>query len=237
MVIQGVFGYIIGKKKRMMYVQQDADLLWQILVREIYVLMNHFKTIDKMKEAFEKIKTTNNKSKPKPSDIEKCKLFAEFPINDWFSLLRYCQSSYINILEAGYIINETNDIGDVFILDFNKGNVNHYRKDLNGKSRQLQTATIEEIMEFDEMPITKTYTEIVTEMNSEFIEYYKKYVKIEEEINKLIQLKTNAQQQGAMNIELKVINLLHDMNSEKNKINVERRVFYKRLNALDLIEE
>jgi len=237
MVIQGVFGYIIGKKKRMMYVQQDADLLWQILVREIYVLMNHFKTIDKMKEAFEKIKTTNNKSKPKPSDIEKCKLFAEFPINDWFSLLRYCQSSYINILEAGYIINETNDIGDVFILDFNKGNVNHYRKDLNGKSRQLQTATIEEIMEFDEMPITKTYTEIVTEMNSEFIEYYKKYVKIEEEINKLIQLKTNAQQQGAMKIELKVINLLDDMNSEKNKINVERRVFYKRLNALDLIEE
>ena len=65
MVIQGFFGYIIGKKKRMMYVQQDADLIWQILVREIYVLMNHFKSIDHMKEAFEQIKTTNNKSKPK----------------------------------------------------------------------------------------------------------------------------------------------------------------------------
>jgi len=237
MVNQGVFGYIIGKKKRMMYVQQDADLLWQILVREIYILMNHFKTIDLMKEAFEKIKTINNKSKPKPSDIEKCKQFAEFPINDWTSLLRYCQSSYINLLEAGYIINEPDELGEIFILDFNKGVVNHYRKDLNGKSKQIQTSTIEEIMEFDEMPITKTYTEIVTEMNTEFIEYYKKYIKIEEEINKLLQLKTNAQQQGAMNIELKVINLLHDMNSEKNKINVERRVFYKRLNALDLIEE
>jgi hypothetical protein len=189
-----------------------------------------------MKEVFEKIKTINNKSKPKHSDIEKCKQFAKFPINDWTSLLRYCQSSYINLLEAGYIINEPDELGEIFILDFNKGVVNHYRKDLNGKSKQIQTSTIEEIMEFDEMP-TKTYTEIVTEMNTEFIEYYKKYVKIEEEINKLIQLKTNAQQQGAMNIELKVINLLHDMNSEKNKINIERRVFYKRLNALDLIEE
>ena len=84
---------------------------------------------------------------------------------------------------------------------------------------------------------TKTYTEIVKEMKEQFAEYYKKYIKIEEEINKLMQLKTNAQQQGAMNIELKVINLLHDMNTEKNKINIERRVFYNRLNALDLIEE
>ena len=42
---QGFFGYIIGKKKRIMQVQCDADLLWQILVREIYILMKHFKAI------------------------------------------------------------------------------------------------------------------------------------------------------------------------------------------------
>ena len=239
MINQGAFGYIIGKKKRMIRVQQDADLLWQILVREIYVLMRHFKTKEQLKDAFEKIKTVkNNKLKPKATDIEKCKVFAEFPIDDWSSLLYYCQSSYINILEAGYILNTSDDIiGEIFILDFNKAAVNHYRKDIDGKIKHQETATIEEIMEFDEMPETKTYTEIVSEMNTEFKEYYKNLTRIEEEIHKLNILKNNARQQCAVNIELKVNSLLHDMNAEKNKININRRQFYKRLKALDLIEE
>jgi spermidine/putrescine-binding protein len=107
---QGFFGYTIGKKKRIMRVQQDADLLWQILVREIYVLMCHYKTKEELEKAFEKIKTTKS-NKPKPTDIEKCKIFADFtlpsPLNDWISLLRYNQLSYINLLESGYILNET----------------------------------------------------------------------------------------------------------------------------------
>jgi len=242
MINQGYFGYIIGKKKRLMRVQQDADLLWQILVREIFVLMRHFKTKEQLKEAFEKIKIINStsKQKPKPSDIEKCKIFANFESKseDWSKYLHYCQSSYINILEAGYIINEPNDIlGEIFILDFNKANVNYYRKDIDGKIKHQETATIEEIMEFDEMPTTKTHAEIVSEMKTEFKEYYKNLTRIEEEINKLMNLKHNAQQQGAVNIELKVINLLHDMNSEKTKLNLSRRVFYTRLKALDLIED
>ena len=239
MINQGYFGYIIGKKKRMIRVQQDADLLWRILVREIYVLMRHFKTKEQLKEAFEKIKTINNRPKPKPSDIEKCKIFADFESKseDWSKYLYYCQSSYINILEAGCIINEPNDIiGEIFILDFNKSLVNYYRKDIDGKIKHQETATIEEIMEFDEMP-TKSYTEIVSEMKTEFKEYYKNLTRIEEEINKLMNLKHNAQHQGAVNIELKVINLLHDMHSERTKLNLSRRVFYTRLKALDLIED
>ena len=31
---QGSFGYKIGRKVRLMHVQFDADLLWQVLVRE-----------------------------------------------------------------------------------------------------------------------------------------------------------------------------------------------------------
>lgn len=233
---QGFFGYIIGKKKRIMRVQQDADLLWQVLVRETYILIQHYKTKQQLQEAFENIKVT--KSKPKPSDIEKCKIFTDFASNEegWSKYIHYCQSSYINILEAGYILNETNEIGYIFMLDFNKGSVIYYRKDIDGKIKQLQTATIEEIMEFDEMP-TKSYTEIVSEMKMEFKEYYKNYIKIEEEINKLLKLKSDARQQCAVNIELKVNNLLHDMNSEKTKLNIGRRVFYHRLEALDLIEK
>jgi hypothetical protein len=238
MPIQGFFGYTIGKKKRIMHVHQDADLLWQILVREIYVLIQHFRTKERLKEEFEKIKPVKN-NKPKPCDIEKCKTFADFESksDDWSKYLYYCQSSFINILEAGYILNSPDDIvGEIFILDFNKATVNHYRKDIDGKIKQYQTVTLEEIMEFDEMP-TKTYTEIVSEMNFDFQEYYKNLIRIEEEINKLNILKSNARQQGAVNIELKVNNLLHDMSSERTKLNLCRRVFYHRLKALDLIEE
>ena len=67
MVSQGVFGYIIGRKKRMMLVNIDADMFWQILVREIYVLMKHYETKEALQRAFETIKTTKNK--PKPEDI------------------------------------------------------------------------------------------------------------------------------------------------------------------------
>jgi hypothetical protein len=233
---QGFFGYIIGKKKRIMGVQQDADLLWQILVREIYILMRHYGTQELLKEAFEKIKITKNK--PKPSDIEKCKTFADFESNseEWQKYLHYCQSSYINIIESGYILNESNEIGYGFMLDFNKGTVRYYRKDIEGKIKELDTVTVKEIMEFDEMP-TKSYTEIVREMKNEFEEYYKKYIKLEEEINNLLKLKNDARYQCAVNIELKVNSLLDDMYSEKTKLNMGRRVFYHRLKALDLIEE
>ena len=61
MGIQGAFGYIIGKKKRLMHVQFDADLLWQICVREIYLLMKHYGSLDLLKTAFENLKEAKNK--------------------------------------------------------------------------------------------------------------------------------------------------------------------------------
>jgi len=238
---QGFFGYIIGKKKRIMQVQCDADLLWQILVREIYILMKHFKTKELLQEAFETIKPT--KSNPKLEDIEKCKIFTNFEIYttnkediSWKNILHFCQSSYINILEAGYIINEKEENGLIFMLDFNKGSVKFYNKDITKKIQEFNSATIEEIMEFDEMP-TKSYTEIVSEMEKNFIQYYTILSKIDKEINKLNNIKKKAQEQCAINIELKVKNLLDEMEFERTNINMTRRIFYHRLQALDLIEE
>ena len=153
---QGVFGYIIGRKKRIIHVQYDSDLLWQILVREIYILMKHYGTKEALQTEFEKIKTT--KGAPKKEDIEKYKMFKDFENenDDWWSLLRYCQSSFINILEAGYIINQKEEYGQCFMLDFNKGSVSFYGKTYDNKDELIDTATIEEIMEFEDMP-TKTY--------------------------------------------------------------------------------
>jgi hypothetical protein len=233
---QGNFGYIIGRKKRIIHVEHDADLLWQILVREIYVLMKHYGTKEALKIAFEKIKTTKNN--PKPEDIEKYKMFKEFENenNDWYSILRYCQSSFINILEAGYIVNQKEEYFLSFILDFNKGSVSFYGKRHDNKEDLLETATIEEIMEFEDMP-TKTYTEIVSEMNVRFTSWYDNFKKVEDELEKLDRLKKESKRQGAVNIEDKVEKLIYDMEFEKRELNRKRRVFYHRLKALDLIEE
>jgi hypothetical protein len=220
----------------MIHVQYDSDLLWQILVREIYILMKHYGTKEALQTEFEKIKTI--KGVPKKEDIEKYKMFKDYDNenDDWNNLLRHCQSSFINILEAGYVINQKEEYGQCFMLDFNKGSVSFYGKRNGNKDELLETATIEEIMEFEDMP-KKTYAEIVSEMNERFIIWYDKFVKVKDELNKLDILKKEAKRQGAANIEDKVDKLIYDINFQKKELNRTRRVFYHRLKALDLIED
>ena len=240
MVNKGAFGYIIGKKKRLMCVNDDADLLWQILVREIYVLVKHYKTIDELQKAFEKIIVAKNK--PNFGQIQQSKCFTDFDNSDdddwnWSTLLRYCQSSFINILESGYILNEKTDIyGHIFLLDFNKGEVLYYLKNWDGKTTEIDSVKIEEIMMFDEMP-TKSYDEIVSEMRERFAIFYENITKVRTEIEKLHKILTESKRQGAANIEEKVDKLLYEMKIEERKLNMGRRVFYNRLKLLDLIEE
>ena len=109
----------------------------------------------------------------------------------------------INLLESGYILNQKNEYGYVFILDFNKSEVNHYFKDFEGKIKQLDKANLNEIMEFNEMP-KKKYIEIVTEMREGFESYYKKLMEIRIEIDKINKIIKEARHQGAINIEDKV---------------------------------
>ena len=240
MVTKGAFGYIIGKKKRIMPVNDDADLLWQILVREIYVLMKHYKTKEDLQKAFESIVVAKNK--PNFGQIQQCKCFTDFDNSDdddwnWSSLLRYCQSSFINVLESGYILNEKNHVyGHLFLLDFNKGELSFFYKDCDGKDKEIDSAKIEEIMDFEDMP-SKSYTEIVREMRERFLIFYENITKVRNEIEKLNKLLTESKRQGAANIEEKVDKLLYEMKIEERKLNSGRRVFYNRLKVLDLIEE
>ena len=237
---KGSFGYKIGRKIRLMLVQFDADLLWQILVREIYVLMKHYKTIDSLKEAFEKL--IEAKNKPKLEAIEKCKVFTDLSVSyentsDWHYLTRYCQHSFINILESGYFLNNGGeDSGLVFMLDFNTNSVSFYRKDTNKSITEYEKATIDEIMEFEDMPI-KTYTEIVRDTRERFEKYEAKLkiVNIEmENINNII--KKEKELGGEQNIIDKAKKLLDELNWAKKKINMEYRFFYNHLNSLNLID-
>jgi hypothetical protein len=233
MVSKGTFGYIIGRKKRFTKVNEDADLLWQILVREIYVIMNHYNS-DKeaVKEAFEKIKIV--KESTPLSKCEKYKKFTNFESlsNDWQTILHFCQSSFINLLEAGHILSEKEDepTGYHFEFDFNKWEARFYwKKDL------LENAALEEIMTFEEMP-TKTYNEIIKDSNERFDIYFDKVLKVEVELEKLNKLKSDAKSQGAANIEEKVDKLLDDMKWELKELHMSRREFYHRLKMLDLIQ-
>jgi len=235
MITKGTFGFIIGRKKRFMKVDDDANLLWRILVREIYVIMKHYGSDKELvKSVFEKIKVVKDVSSVKPSDIKKCQRFTDMSNeeNTWCNLLQFCQSSFINILEAGHIyIDEDIKMHDDyrFEFDFNKWEARFYEK-----NTLLENASLDDIMGFEEMP-TKSYEQIVSEMNEKFYDYYDKLVKIDQELVKLYKLKLDANSQSAVNIEEKVDKLIDDMKWELKELHLSRRVFYHRLNALDLI--
>lgn len=236
---KGSFGYKIGRKIRLMNVEYEANLLWQICVREIYVLMKHYKTIDKLKEVFEQLNEAKNK--PKLSTIEKCKPFMDLKIIgekniEWTSLTKYCQHSFINILESGYILNNGEDLGLVFLLDFNTNSLSFYSKNTNKNIIEYEKATIEEIMSFEDMPI-KTYTEIVKETRETFEKYEDRIIKVNKEIENLNNIiKTSNELCSDDNIRLKAIKLIDGLNWTRRKIIMEYRFFYNRLNSLNLID-
>ena len=236
MVEKGSFGFIIGRKKRFMQVDDDADLLWRILVREMYVIMKHYNfTKEHVQKAFEKIKVC--KDTPKIKDIKKCRKFANmenegYENNEWSNLLRFCQCSFINLLESGYILlkdKDTNKDDYKFEFDFNNWEARFYEKNV-----LIERATIEEIMGFQEMPL-KSYATIVSEMDGRFNDYYDKVLQIETELEKLYRLKVEARNQGAANIEEKLDKLIDDMKWEMKELHMGRRLFYNRLKDLDLI--
>jgi exonuclease III len=84
---------------------------------------------------------------------------------------------------------------------------------------------------------TKTYTEIISEMRERFVQYNENYENIKEELKKLKKLKENATTQGDLNIEIKIHKLINDKEWEERKLHKERREFYNRLKALNLLEE
>jgi hypothetical protein len=103
-------------------------------------------------------------------------------------------------------------------------------------AEEIASASLEEILEFDNMP-DKCLQEITAEMNFEFNEYFNMLNNIRKDAEKIRSVILNAKQQGAINIQDKAETLLSENLWEEKKITAGRRVFYKRLKALDLIEE
>jgi hypothetical protein len=237
---QGSFGYKIGRKVRLMHVQFDADLLWQTCVREIYVLMKHYCSIDSLREAFENLKEAKNK--PKKEAIEKCKPYTDLTVShqsqredDWYCLMRNCQHSFINILDSGYFLNDGQKSGYVFLLDFNTNTVRFYFVDWDKKEHEYETVTIDEIMLFDDMP-TKSYAEIITDTKERSEKYNENLRKVDEEIERIKNIIQKANEMGGeQNIIQKANFLLDDMKWQRKKLEMDYRYFYHRMDALNLI--
>jgi len=238
MATKGSFGYKIGRKVRLMHVNCHANYLWQICVREIYVLMKHYGSIESLKQAFEKL--TDAKGNPKPKDIEKCRIFTDVKsanenLSDWCHLTKYCQHSFMNILESGYILNNGKDEGLVFIIDFNTSSVSLYTRENEKNIKEHQNVKIEEIMEFDDMP-TKTLNEIMDFTKERYNNFYTNFEKINEEIKKIEEILYKSKQINDHNIMSKAQKLWDDMDYERKKLELEYRCFYYRLDALNLID-
>jgi len=236
---QGSIGYKIGRKVRLMHVQYDANMLWQIAVREIYVLMKHYGSIESLREAFENLKDA--KSKPKAEDIEKCKYYTDLTVSnqnigDWYNLTRFCQHSFINILDTGYFLNNGQKSGLIFLLDFNTNSARFYSIDHKKEEEEYSSASIDEILSFDNMP-TKSMTEILTDTKQRYEKYDKNLKKVDKEIEELKNLTQKVKNAGAtQDMIQQATQLLRDMEYQRKTLEMEYRYFYHRLDALNLID-
>jgi len=253
MATTGAFGFKIGKKTRLMHIESHADILWQTCVREIYILMKHYGTIDALYEAFKQLKDA--KGKPKHNALEKCKYFADIHTptftntnananananveEEWQHLLKYCQHSYINILESGYFLNDGEKAPGnlIFLLDFNTNSAFFFKIDQNGKEHNYEKATIDEIMVFEDMPTT-SLTTILETTKEHYNNYRNKFNSIDTELCKIQSIINKTREMGAdQNIITKAGHLLETLNWERKRLEMEYRFFYNRLSILDLID-
>jgi len=228
---RGVFGYIIGKKKYITYVHYDANMLYDILIRELYLLLNKFGSIEVLQTEFEKIKIVDDVDYPTIEDKEKCKYFTDLEMssqttNDWYCLLRGCQSSFINLLEAGYIKTQEEEYGYVVILDFDKKVL------VASGDFEYKSLTMEEIMALEDMP-TKTCDEITNELKERYETYIKKIQTIDDIIKQAHDLLINTEDE---NIKKKIKNILCDCESNKIKMKYQNNEFSIRLTDLKMLK-
>ena len=242
MTTTGAFGFKLGKKIRLMQVDKNADILWQICVRELYILMKHYGTCEALSDAFKQLKDA--KGNPTRTALEQCIYFqdhlyeAKEKEKDWGSLLKYCQLSYINVLESGYFLNNGTKTGLVFLLDLNTYSVRLYEIDKkSGKEKEHQCATLHELLEFDDMP-TITLSALLDDMKGRYHVYQAKMADINSELAKVNTIIEKTKEMGSdQNIMTKTRQLLDTLLWDKKKVDMEYRFLYNRLKTIDLIED
>ncbi len=234
---RGSFGYKIGKKIRLMYVQYDGDLLWNTCIRELNILLKHFGSIEELKKAFENLKEAKNK--PTPEAIERCKYYTDLKVSnqtteDWYCLTRNCQHSFINILDSGYFLNNGEKSGLVLLVDFNTNTVT-FSNSYKDEYIELEKITIDEIIKLDNMP-NISFEEILIGMKSQCDKYKEKLNVIEKIIVEIKSFIQNKEINLNLDTIQKAKSLIDCAEFEYRMLEIEYRYFNHRLSVLGLIE-
>ena len=237
MKISGAFGYKIGKKTRLMRIDCNTDIIWQLCIKELYILMKHYGTIERLTEQFKNLKDAQRQ--PTRVAIEKCKYFTNKKEGDetltWESITSYCQSSYINILKSCYFLNNGMINGPIILLDFNTNTLKYFYKDgKTGQEKVVQSATIEEIMEYEDMP-SISMDEILDEMICRYEIFETKQKSMEEEIIKTNTIIKKTNEMGAdQNIITKAKKMMDTLLWDKKKVELEYKFMFRRCEILDI---
>lgn len=252
MVNQGTIGYKIGKKKYLMNVENDADLIKQISIRELYILLKYFNNIDNLREEFSKlkiIKKNNLYKKPKNFIIDKYNIYTNFEginlleelnnlnVFDWSKILNWCQLSYINIIRSGIFIDNgiDNNNNYNFLLDFNNNEIKYYKKDKDDKIVIYENIKIDLILDYEDMPI-KLYNNIIEIEEERFKNYFEILLKLLREKEKIIILLNDNNNLLDNNIKNGANKMLDKLNDNIYIHHKNYRYFYNRLLNLDLID-
>jgi hypothetical protein len=232
----GYFGFKIGKKLRLMKIDAHMDILLQICVREMYLLLKHHVTADSLLQAFQQLKDASGKITPKV--LERCTYVTDIDMDPqaktWEAVTRYCQCSFINILESGYFLNNGTKNGKILLIDFNKQAMYLYN-DMN-KKEESRCATFDEIRQFDQMPTIDLDT-LLHDMKDKYHNYETQLNTIRRELERVESIVKKTKELGSdQNILTKAQHLQDTLRWDIQKINIEYRFFYHRLHMLDLIE-
>lgn len=126
-----LIGYKINDKIYAVHTRMyNIDNLWNVCLREVHLLINKYKTFDNLKNAFENI--IQVEYFPNAEDIKKNEIFLNVVRDnndniDWVNLTKYCQCSFINILESGNIFNVYDSANNLIILlDFDTNQLIQY---------------------------------------------------------------------------------------------------------------
>lgn len=124
MATKGVFGYKIKDVDYLMHVQFDGYMLRDMCIREIYILLKDYKTVEALRNAFENLIVIHDENYVISNYVD---TYVSYGCSsDWYVMLRRCQHSYINVLESGYFLNNANnDYNYKFILDFDSETVDY----------------------------------------------------------------------------------------------------------------
>lgn len=204
---RGSIGFIKNKKKYLMHIQYDANELWDIACRELFILIYYYCincincSFKELENKFLNLKVIYNNQNEFKSNIMKNneKKFNQFLLgthitsgslintlpediiikikdhliddenydlsipktlipftdnskyssNDWYSYLKYCQGSYINIVDSGYFLNNGYYSGYVLLLDFDKLSLEYLFIDHLNNEEKLKNTTLSDLIKMD----------------------------------------------------------------------------------------